>query len=98
MLPQRVTCNLKITIYYNSCGFGLTDANEMTYLLSKQQFIYTVYNPNLGWQLECFCILYTFHGKSSASVPCKRKRCRVQSVNIQATTCPIHGKATENAL
>jgi len=76
------TCNLKITIFYNSCGFGFlniipqwylniisqwylsiihfTDVNEMTYLLSKQQFIHTVYDPNFGWQLECFfisCIL-----------------------------------------
>jgi len=55
-------------------------------------------------------ILYTFHGKSSASVPCKRKRYRVdldddmdfqssgQSTCKPPHACPVHGKATENVL
>jgi len=57
-----------------------------------------------------FCILYTFHGKSSANVYTMQKEevssrlgwrhgiSVFQSVKIQATTCPVHGKATENAL
>jgi len=55
----------------------------------KTTFIYTVHDPNLalytyvcpnlGWQLECFCILHTFDGKSSANacIVCKRKSCQV---------------------
>jgi len=35
-----------------------TDVNEMTYLLSKQQFIYyTVYDPNLGMFLYLVYVL-----------------------------------------
>ena len=97
------TCNLKITIFYNSCGFGFlniipqwylniisqwylsiihfTDINEMTYLLSKQQFIHTVYDPNFGWQLECFLYLVYFPWK----IKCK---CTLQKeeVSTQMTT------------
>jgi len=91
----------------NYC-FGIFNFDaELEWCKFRAITVYTVYDPNLGWQLECFCILYTFHGKSSASV-CKRKRCWVDlndDMDFQSSSqstyklpyaCPVHGKATEN--